>query len=77
MRARKMKDNVYVLDEILDDILFGDVTTYRFQTRMHCLVPQQAEVEVDRSNMMPMFELAIHQVTSNKAARAGDQDFHV
>jgi hypothetical protein len=44
---------------------------------MRCLVPQQVEVEVDRSNMMPMFELAVHQVASDEAACAGDQDSHV
>jgi hypothetical protein len=44
---------------------------------MRCLVPQQVEVEVDRMNMIPVFELTIYQMTSDEAARAGDQDSHI
>jgi hypothetical protein len=77
MRARKMIDNIYTLDEVGDERLFGDVTAYRFQSRMCRLVPQQAKVKVDRTDMMTMFELAIHEVTSNEATRAGDQNIHV
>jgi hypothetical protein len=44
---------------------------------MLCMVSQQVEVEIDCSNMIPMFELAIHQMASDEAACAGDQDFHV
>jgi hypothetical protein len=44
---------------------------------MRCLVPQPVEVEVDRTNVISMFELAIHQVAPDEAAGAGDQDSHV
>ena len=43
---------------------------------MRCLVCQQVKMEVDRSNLVPLFQLAIHQVTSNEATCTGDQDFH-
>src|SRR5687767_3166798 len=76
MCARKMIDNVYALDELRDNILFGDITANRFQTRMCCLVPQQVEVEVDRTNMMTMFKLTVHQVASDESTRACDQNFH-
>ena len=77
MRACKMIDNIYTLDKPLDGIPLGDVAADHFEARMRCLMSQQVEVDIDRSNMMPLFELAIHQVASNEAASAGDQNSHV
>jgi hypothetical protein len=76
VRAREMINNIYPLDELLDDLLFGDIAANQFQTRVRCLLAQQLEMEIDRSNIVSMFDLAIHQVTSDKAACAGNQDSH-
>jgi hypothetical protein len=39
---------------------------------MRRLVPQPAQVEVDRTNVIATFELIIHQVAPDETARAGD-----
>jgi hypothetical protein len=44
---------------------------------MCCLVSQQVKVEVNRTDIMPMFELAIHEMASDEASRASDQNPHV
>jgi hypothetical protein len=75
MRARKMIDNIYTLHELLDAILFGDVAANRFQTWMRSLMFQQVQVEVERTNVISMFELAI-QVAPNEAACPGDENSH-
>src|SRR5512133_461886 len=76
MRAGEMIDNLHVINKLPEQIGIGDVATNRFQMRICRLMPQQVQVEVDRSYVMSMFKLAIHQVTADEATCTGDQYSH-
>jgi hypothetical protein len=76
MRARKVIDDVDTFDKLPEMIRICNIAANRLQTGMPCLMPQQVQVEIDRTNVIPARQLTIHQVTSNESAGASDQDSH-
>src|SRR5687767_4095633 len=76
MRTGQMVNNIDAIDEAFEQFRIGYIAIDHFKTGQSGPVTQTVKMDVDRSYVMSLIKLAIHQMTSDEATCTGDQNLH-